>query len=790
MDTAPDTPAAEGETRPSHFIREMIEADLAAGRHQQVVTRFPPEPNGWLHIGHAKSICLNFGLAKDFGGVCRLRFDDTNPTTEDVSYVEAIQRDVRWLGWEWEGEVRFASDYFDFMYEYAVDLIRQGKAYVDGSTLEQIREGRGTVYEPGTPSPDRDRPVEESLDLFARMKAGEFPDGAYVLRAKIDMAATNMLLRDPLLYRIRHAHHYRTGDTWCLYPMYDFAHCLEDAYEGVTHSLCTLEFDNNRALYDWVLDNGHPPSRPHQTEFARLALAHTVVSKRKLLRLVGEGHVAGWDDPRMPTLAGLRRRGVTPEAIRAFCDRVGVAKKNNLVDLGLLDYCIRDDLNARAPRVLAVLDPLEVEISTWPEGEVDTLDAPSWPDDVDRQGSRPLPFTRRLVIERDDFAEDPPAGWKRLAPGREVRLRHGYLITCDEVVKDDDGRVVRLRCHHDPDSRGGNAPDGRRVEGTLHWVSADQGLPAEVRLYDVLFTPERPGEDESVEDFTEELNPDSLVVRQGALVEPSLAGAAAGERFQFERQGYFAVDTDSADGRLVFNRIVGLKDAWARASGDEGTDVEAARAAAAAQREAARAAAEADRARGTVSASRQAVRDGDPELAARFTRWQDELGLSESEADVLTGERGLSDFVEETLAAGAAPALAARWTVHELQRHLGEDGPAGLPFDAPTYAAFLGLVDGGTLTNAGGKQVLSALVERGGDPAALVDELGLGAVGDGEALAAAVAEVLAAHPDELARYRGGEQKLMGFFMGAVMRATKGQANPDVTRKVLLEQLEG
>lgn len=787
---ATNTQGADGETRPSNFLSELIEGDLAAGRHAKLVTRFPPEPNGWLHIGHAKSICVNFGLAKTFGGDCHLRFDDTNPATEDVSYVEAIQRDVQWLGWEWSGPVRYASDYFDFLYEYATGLIEAGKAYVDSSSLEQIREGRGTVYEPGTPSKDRERPTEESLDLFRRMKAGEFEDGAYVLRARIDMSSPNMLLRDPLLYRIRHAHHYRTGDDWCIYPMYDFAHCLEDAYEGVTHSFCTLEFDNNRALYDWVLDEGDPPHRPRQTEFARLAVGYTVVSKRKLLKLVEGGYVSGWDDPRMPTLAGLRRRGVTPEAIRDFCDQVGVAKSNTVVDLSLLEHCIRADLNTRAPRVMAVLEPLKLTLIDWPEGKLDTLDAPSWPDDVGLPGSRPVPFSGELLVERGDFAEDPPKGWYRLAPGREVRLRYGYLVTVQEVVKDEAGQVLELRCTHDPDSRGGNAPDGRKVRGTIHWVSAAHALPAEVRLYDRLFATELPGSNDEV-DFLDELNPRSLVLVSGARVEPSLADASPGTRVQFERVGFFAADDASAPGALVFNRTVGLRDSWAKlVTADAQAKASGATASASASKRKPRGAEAGAAPTKAASHARDELRAADPELAARHARYRDELSLPDAEADVLSGDRELSDFFEAALAGHDDGAAVSRWVVNELLRHLEHRAPSELPFEPEAFGRLVSRVDDGTLSATGGKRLLAALVEGGGDPDALIESLGLRQVSDADALRAQVEEVVAAHPDELARYRGGDTKLMGFFMGQFMRASGGKADPKLAGKLLRDALAG
>jgi len=548
----------------------MVQRDTDAGKYgDRVETRFPPEPNGFMHIGHAKSCCLNFGLAQEHSGVCHLRFDDTNPETEDMKYVEAIQQDVRWLGFDWGKHLYFASDYFERLYVYAEHLVRTGKAYVDSQNEEEIRKGRGTVNEPGTASPYRDRSVEENLDLLSRMRAGEFPNGAHVLRGKIDMGHPNMLMRDPVLYRIRHASHYRTGDKWCLYPLYDFTHCLSDAIENITHSLCTLEFKDNNALYEWVLDAvGIPKPRTQQTEFARLNLEYTVLSKRKLVRLVKEGRVSGWDDPRMPTIAGLRRRGVRPEAIRKFCNLVGVAKTESRVDIEKLEWAIRDDLNTVVPRVLCVVRPLKVVITNYPDGETEQLEAPYYPRDVPKEGSRLLPFSQELYIERDDFMEDPPKKFFRLAPGREVRLRYAYFITCNEVVKDDDGEVVELRCTYDPATKGGDAPDGRKVKGTIHWVSAHHALECEVRLYDRLFTQPDPDAVPEGEDFTASLNPESLVTARQAKIEPSVADDPPGTRYQFERQGYFVSDTtDSTPEALVFNRTVTLRDTWAKIAG-------------------------------------------------------------------------------------------------------------------------------------------------------------------------------------------------------------------------------
>jgi len=551
------------DARPTpNFIRNIIEEDLKANKNQgRVHTRFPPEPNGYLHIGHAKSICLNFGLAAEYKGLCNLRFDDTNPTKEEVEYVESIKADVRWLGFDWADRLFYASDYFEQLYRYAVQLIKAGKAYVCDLSPEDIREYRGTLTAPGKDSPYRARSVEENLDLFERMRAGEFEDGSRVLRAKIDMASGNLNMRDPVMYRILRAAHHRTGDKWRIYPMYDFAHCFSDSIEGITHSICTLEFEDHRPLYDWFLDQSGV-HHPQQIEFARLNLSYTVLSKRKLVQLVEGGHATGWDDPRMPTLAGLRRRGYTPESIQDFCERIGVAKRESMVDMALLEHCLREDLNKRAPRVMGVLRPLRVVIDNYPEGRVEELEAVNNPEDPG-MGSRKVPFSRVLYIEQEDFRENPPQKFYRLAPGREVRLRYAYFITCVGVVKDEQtGEVVELRCTYDPETRGGDSPDGRKVKATLHWVSAAHALEAEVRLYDHLFLKPEPGEDG--QDFRTHLNPKSLETLTSCRVEPGLAGAAPGSRYQFERQGYFCVDPDSSHEKLVFNRTVPLRDTWAK----------------------------------------------------------------------------------------------------------------------------------------------------------------------------------------------------------------------------------
>lgn len=774
------------------FIRTRVEEDLEAGRYGgRVHTRFPPEPNGYLHIGHAKAITLNFDIAREYGGLCNLRFDDTNPETEEWRYVEAIQEDVRWLGYDWDDRLRFASDYFEELYGFAVTLIEKGKAYVDSLSEEEIREYRGTVTEPGRESPYRDRPVEESLDLFRRMREGAFDEGEHVLRAKIRMDHPNMVMRDPVLYRIRYGDHYRTGTEWCVYPLYDFTHCLSDALEEITHSLCSLEFENNRELYDWILDEvGFEEPRPHQYEFARLNLDYTVMSKRKLLRLVREGLVDGWDDPRMPTLAGFRRRGVTPASIRSFCRMVGVAKADSRVDMGKLEYAIRDDLNTEAPRVLCVLRPLKVVVESWPEDEVDELEAPHWPRDIDREGSRTLPFSRELWIDRDDFRLDPPDGFYRLAPGREVRLRYGYIIRCREVVTDEAGRVVELRCTHDPESRGGSAPDGRTVKGTIQWVSAEHALRCEVRLYDRLFDAPDPEDVPEGEDFTANLHPHSLDVVEDARIEPSVADDPPETRYQFEREGYFWRDPeDSSPGSLVFNRIVSLRDTWkereaAARKAEEARRAEERRA----REEAARRAREA--AGGGPAFTRSEIvaelRTGPgDEAAARFERYVDGHGLDLEDARTLALDPGAAALFDAAVAAHDAPESVANWIVNELPRELDDDRGAGdLPFGGDELAALVEMVDADRISAAVGRQVLGRLVREGGDPRTIVRDEGLEKIDDREALETVVEAVLGAHPEEVRRYREGQEGLLGFFVGRVMAETGGRADPRLAKELL------
>ena len=788
---APPNPAPSGPKESgTDFVRALIDEDLEHGTHDgRVVTRFPPEPNGYLHIGHAKSICLNFGLAGEYAARgaqtrCRLRFDDTNPTTESEEYARSIEEAVRWLGFTPDAVVH-ASDYFEQLYDYAVVLIEKGLAYVDSQSDEEIRARRGTVTEPGTNSPFRDRSVEENIELFRKMRAGAFEDGAHVLRAKIDMAAPLMIMRDPLLYRIRHAHHYRTGDAWCIYPMYDFAHCLEDAIEHVTHSLCTLEFDNNRRVYDWVLENALPPEalpqRPHQYEFNRLNLTYTVLSKRKLLQLVEEGHVGGWNDPRMPTLFGLRRRGVTPEAVRALCDGVGVTRTPGRVQVSRFEHAIRDDLNERAPRVMAVLRPLKVTVTNFAEEKTEWLEADYWPRDIDREETRHVPFSRTLYLERDDFMETPSEGFYRLAPGREVRLRYGYFFTCEEVVKDADGQVTELRGTVDLETKGGDAPDGRSPEATLHWLSADHAVPFEARLYDRLF--DVPAPDAGEEDYRTHLNPDSLVTLR-AFVEPSVQDDPSETRYQFERQGYFWQDPkDSAPDALVFNQIVPLRDAWA-----EREEAGKKRAAEARRQEK-----EEEKVRqrrlAQQAAGRDLAADFLPEQKARFARYTGELDLSEEDAALLAEDAALAAFFERA-AEDAAPPSVANWIVNELMRALKDRPLAALPFTAAHLGRLVALIDKGALSTRAAKDVFEEMLTEGGDPEAIVERKGLRQMNDADKLEAVVAEVVAAHPDEAERYRSGKHSLIGFFMGQVMRQTRGTANPETARALLKTWLSG
>ena len=764
------------------FIREIIEDDLATGAHDgRVVTRFPPEPNGYLHIGHAKAICLNFGVAEQYGGHCNLRFDDTNPLTEGTEYVDSIIRDINWLGFSFGGRPLFASDYFEEMYLLAQQLIADGLAYVDHLSDEQIREYRGVLGEPGRPSPYRTRTVDENLALFREMRAGGLPDGTCVLRAKIEVGSANMKMRDPLLYRIRHVPHHRTGDAWPVYPMYDWAHPISDAIEGVTHSLCTLEFENNRELYDWVIDRTgvserHGFSRPHQYEFARLNLDYTVMSKRKLLALVEGGAVQGWDDPRMPTIAAMRRRGISPEAIRAFADLVGVAKVNSTVDLEKLEFCVRDDLNWTAPRVMGVLRPLPVTITSWPEGQVEHLSAPYFPPDIGKPGERSIPFGRHILIDRDDFRMDPPPGFQRLAPGRTVRLRYGPCLTCDEVVMDG-GQVVELRGRHVPDSIGTNPP-GVKIAGVIHWVPATPSVPAESRLYDRLFLDPRPDEASS-----EDVNADSLEVIRNARLEPSLAGAVPGSRWQLERVGYFVFDaTDSRPDAPVINRIVTLRDSWQAKTATMGAALTGPAPASRAARTQTR-----PPKRSRIE-YRAEGRSRDPLLADRFATWAARFGLGEQDVDLLTADRATGDLFEQSVSAGAPPAVVARWVINELPRELGDRSLDQTPLTPPHLAELVLALESGEITGAAAKEVLAEMIDRGGDPRQIIAERGLVQVSDAAVIARIVEAVLDAHPDEVKQYRAGKRGLRGFFVGQVVRSSDGRANPQVIQQLLDKQL--
>ena len=768
------------------FVRAIIAADIEAGKHGgSVVTRFPPEPNGFLHIGHAKAICLSFGAAAEHGGVTHLRFDDTNPETEDELYVRSIQEDVRWLGFDWGDHLYFASDYFERLYGYAIELIEAGLAYVDSANEEEIREYRGTVTEPGRATTSRERSVTENLDLFRRMRGGEFPDGAHVLRAKIDLESPNMLMRDPVLYRIRHADHYRTGGDWCIYPLYDFTHCLSDSIEGITHSLCTLEFDNNRELYDWILDHlDVPQPQPRQYEFARLNLEYTIVSKRMLLRLVEEGHVNGWDDPRMPTLAGIRRRGIPAAALRAFCDMIGVAKTENRVDFAKLEYAIRDELNPYAPRVMCVLQPLKLVVDNFPEGGLEELEAPYFPKDVGKEGSRLVPFTRELLIERDDFEEHPPKGFRRLVPGGEVRLRYGYVVRCADVVKDENGVITEVHCTYDPETKGGSTPDGRKVEGTIHWVSASHSVSAEVRLYDRLFSVPNPENVEDGEDFIVHLNPNSLTVLSDSRIEPNIASDPPNTTYQFERTGYFVHDSvDSSPDNLVFNRTVTLRDRWAKVR-------KAAEGEAAAHGAAKGGMAEPQPAGSGPKPPVTRPRPKDPAAALRYDGLREAHRLATNEASVLAQDAGLFELFHEGLEYTVDHSGLAKWIVNEVPRVLEGRPVDTLPFGGLELARLLELVSKGEVSGRAARDVLVVLAEEGGDPDTVIEARGWGRVSDASTLEPVIARLIEANPAQAQGYRDGKTGLMGFFVGQVMKETDGAADPEVTQSLLREALVG
>ena len=752
---------------PSDFVRDKVRADVDAGKHGgRVATRFPPEPNGYLHIGHAKSICLNFGIAADFGGACHLRMDDTNPTTEDPEYVAAIQRDVKWLGFDWGQHLYYASGYYEQLYQLAEKLITLGRAYVCDLSEEQMSEYRGTISQPGKNSPFRDRTVDDNLERFRRMRRGELAEGSCMLRAKIGMASPNMKLRDPPIYRIKHAHHYRTGDDWCIYPLYDFAHCLSDSIERITHSICTMEFESARELYDWVIEATEVPWVPKQTEFARLNIGYTVMSKRKLLELVEQKLVEGWDDPRMPTLAGLRRRGVTPEAIRDFCARIGVAKNLSLVDLALFEHSIREDLNARAKRVLAVLHPLKLVIDDYPEGKVEQLDGAYWPRDVPLEGSRKIPFSRELYIERDDFLEAPPKDFHRLAPGRSVRLRHAYVVTATSVVKDDAGNVVEVHCSYDPTPPGSN-PQGKKVQGTIHWVSASHAIDAEVRLYERLFDAELPGADDR--DFKDDLNPRSLTVVR-AKIEPSLSSSKPGERFQFERLGFFVVDDASREGALVWNRTVALKDSYAKAAERLSRPEPASP--------------QPPKKAGASAEAKGAALPLSKEAAALRER----LSLSDDEARALAPEPLLVQLLDGAIASGADRSAASQFLANEVLREVRSKSLTSVPFEGAALAELLALVTEGTLSNKLAKDVLQAMVAGEGAPRAIVEQRGLRQTTDAGAIEAAIDRVLSANEAAVARFKGGNANVLGALVGLCIKETGGKANPKMVSDLLRKKL--
>jgi glutaminyl-tRNA synthetase len=760
-------------TERNDFIRDIIDADLAAGRHQRVATRFPPEPNGYLHIGHAKSICLNFGIARDYQGICNLRYDDTNPAKEETEYVESIERDVRWLGFE-PSAVLFSADYFPKMYELAERLVVEGNAYVCDLTYDERKEGRGTLSVPGKPSPYRDRAPAESLDLLRRMKAGEFPDRARTLRAKIDMASPNMKMRDPLLYRILHAHHHRSGDAWCIYPMYDYAHPIEDAIEGITHSICTLEFENNRELYDWVLDNTGPWNpRPRQYEFARLALDYTVMSKRKLLELVKDKHVAGWDDPRMPTISGMRRRGYSPEALRAFADMIGVAKANSMVDIGKLEYCVRDDLNRNAPRVLGVLRPVEVTLTNVPQvvnGILATVDAPLFPADIGKPGTRKLEIGERVYIDRNDWRDADEPGYQRLAPGKTVRLRYGYCITAEGADHDASGAVTRIRAKVHPETLGGTNPsDGSKVSGVIHWVDAATSIVAEVRLYEHLFRSAKP--EEGGANFLDQLDPKSLETIGDARIEASMASAEVGSRWQLERVGYFSVDSDTRPGALVLNRIVTLRDSSEKRTESQPTPPS--------RPSSPRPPARPPRPKGKSPAEYRAeARARDPELAAAHEK----VGalVSADSADLLAGDRVTAQLFLDTVALVGFAETTAKWMINELPRALGDRELAEANLDAPRFAELIKLLGESKLPAASAKTALAEMIATGKKVGEVATQAPAISAAD---LDARIQEVIAANPEKAAQYKAGRAGLLGFFVGQVIKAAPGADPTEVNTLV-------
>lgn len=742
------------------FLRAIVKKDLKAGKYREVVTRFPPEPNGFPHIGHAKSIYINFGIARDFDGHCNLRMDDTDPSKEDMKYVEALKDAVHWLGFDWGASVCFTSDYFPKLYDYAVTLIKMGKAYVDSLDEDEIPEYRGSVREPGRRSKYAQRSIQENLELFEQMKNGKFKDGEHVLRAKIDMSAANMKMRDPLLYRIRHAHHFRTGNDWCIYPMYDFAHCLSDFIEGVTHSICTLEFENNRQLYDWILDALElGPPRPYQYEFARLGMNYTVMSKRKLLELIEGNYVDGWDDPRLPTIAGYKRRGYTREAILNFCEQIGIAKANSTVDVSQLEFCIRDDLNKKVPRVMCVLEPLKVLIENYDGAE--EIDASYYPHDVPKEGSRKLPFSKEIYIERDDFMENPPKGYFRLTPTQAVRLKHAYIITCKEVIKDASGNITEIRAQYHPNSKSGSDTSGIKVKSAIQWVSSRHAKKVEVRLYDRLFSSEAP---EGIED----LNPNSLQVIKNALIEPAVITQKADKRFQFERQGYFYADPlDYSDENPVFNKIVALKDSWSKKSEKIAPRNEPKK---------------------SVHVEGEVAPMGEAEQVL-FEKYTKELALNDMLADILARDEQLSSFYEKTLSELNSPVSIANIVANEVARELKDKEISQLKFTPKQIAELVAMIDNETISSKIAKQVFEEMITLGENPKTIVETKGLVQISDPAVIEPIIDEIIAKNPENVAKFRAGNTKLFGFFIGQVLKNTGGKANPKVVNELVAKKLQ-
>ncbi|MCB4746437.1 MAG: glutamine--tRNA ligase/YqeY domain fusion protein [Sulfurovum sp.] len=745
------------------FLRRIVEEDLKLEKYSEIVTRFPPEPNGFPHIGHAKSITINFGIARDYGGYCHLRMDDTNPTTEDTKYVEAIKDAVEWLGFKWNSKVHYTSDYFNRLYAYAIDLIKMGKAYVDSLSEEEMREYRGTVTVPGKRSKYAQRSIEENLDLFEKMKNGEFAEGAHILRAKIDMASPNMKMRDPLLYRIRHAHHYRAGDKWAIYPMYDFAHCLSDYIEGITHSLCTLEFENNREIYEWVIETLKLKSpRPYQYEFARLNINYTVMSKRKLLELVEKKVVSGWDDPRMPTIAGYKRRGYTPESILAFCDQIGVAKANSVVDISQLEFCIRDDLNLKVPRVMCVMEPLKVTIINY-EGR-EEIEASYYPHDVPKEGMRRLPFSNEIYINREDFNENPPKGYFRLTPDQPVRLKYAYIIVCKEVVKDKEGNIVEIKAEYYSDSKSGSDTSGIKVKSAIQWVEESSAKQIEVRLYDRLFQTEAP---QGVED----INPNSLKIIKNALIEPAVVIEKPDVRFQFEREGYFFVEpVDYTDRAPVFNKIVSLKDSWGKKKKSSQKNLKGLK----------------KKLQKNMQVEGEVVPMNTDEKIL-FNRYINVLNLNSTVAEMIARDKQLSQFFEETLKAYNAPASIANFVVNEVAREIKKGNV--LKFVPQQLAVLVKMIDDEIISTKIAKEIFETMCQEEIDPIAYVEENGLRQISDPADILPIVDDVIVKNPENVQKYKDGNQKLFGFFVGQVLKGTEGKANPTVVNDLVQQRLE-